>query len=398
MNTQKDNQKFDCVIIGAGAAGLFAAYSAGKRHKRVLVIDHANKIGKKILMSGGGRCNFTNYFIEHDRYLSTNPHFFKSALAQFSQWSLIELICEYGLEHYEKELGQLFCQHKSSDFLDFLKALIQSLDVEVRCLTTVNKIQSDAEFTLDLTTSDKPYQVTSESLIIATGGLSIPTMGATGFGYEVAKQFGHKLLPTRAGLVPFTWNTKEKERLATLSGTALPVRVSIGNQSFAHQLLFTHRGLSGPAILQISNYWNEGQSVAIDLLPDQTLSEYLQTQSSQKALGSILKQLWPNKFVQVWFDTFNLSKQLAQLSNLELSQLDQHVHAWRFKPGGTEGYRTAEVTLGGVSCDEVSSKTLESQFQPKLYFVGEVLDVTGHLGGFNFQWAFSSGFVAGQNC
>jgi len=223
-------------------------------------------------------------------------------------------------------------------------------------------------------------------------------MGATGFGYEVAKQFGHTLLPTRAGLVPFTWNNKEKERLTTLSGTALPSRVSIGNQSFAHQLLFTHRGLSGPAILQISNYWNEGLSVDIDLLPDQTLSEYLKEQSSLKSLGTVLKQLWPNKFVQVWFDGFDLTKQLAQLSKQQLSELDKHVHAWQFKPGGTEGYRTAEVTLGGVNCDEVSSKTLESQLQANLYFVGEVLDVTGHLGGFNFQWAFSSGFVAGQNC
>ena len=398
MNTPNDSQKYDCIIIGAGAAGLFAAYSAGKRHKRVLVVDHANKIGKKILMSGGGRCNFTNYNIEHDRYLSTNPHFFKSALAQFNQWSLIELISIYGLEYYEKELGQLFCQHKSKDFLEFLKSLIQPLNVEIRCLTCVDKIQTSEGFTLDLTTDEKTYQVTSESLIVATGGLSIPTMGATGFGYEVAKQFGHTLLPTRAGLVPFTWNNKEKERLTTLSGTALPSRVSIGNQSFAHQLLFTHRGLSGPAILQISNYWNEGLSVDIDLLPDQTLSEYLKEQSSLKSLGTVLKQLWPNKFVQVWFDGFDLTKQLAQLSKQQLSELDKHVHAWQFKPGGTEGYRTAEVTLGGVNCDEVSSKTLESQLQANLYFVGEVLDVTGHLGGFNFQWAFSSGFVAGQNC
>ncbi|BCE02666.1 NAD(P)/FAD-dependent oxidoreductase [Marinicellulosiphila megalodicopiae] len=398
MNIQNNSNNFDCIIIGAGAAGLFAAYSAGTRGKKVLVVDHANKIGKKILMSGGGRCNFTNYYIEHDRYLSKNPHFFKSALAQFTQWNLLDLVTEHGLEHYEKELGQLFCQHKSSDFLDFLKALIQPLDVEIRTSTSVTKIQKNKLFNLTLSVNDKTYSTSSSSLIVATGGLSIPTMGATGFGYEVAKQFGHPLLPTRAGLVPFTWNNKDKERLSALSGTAIPSVISIHNQSFSHQILFTHRGLSGPAVLQISNYWNEGESLDIDFLPEHRLSQWLADQSSQKSLGTVLKLLWPNKFVQIWFDQFDLTMQVAQLSNAQLHELDQMVHHWVFKPGGTEGYRTAEVTLGGVDCDEVSSKTLESKKQANLYFVGEVLDVTGHLGGFNFQWAFSSGFVAGQNC
>jgi len=393
-----NTQTYDCVIIGAGAAGLFAAYSAGLRKKRVLVVDHANKIGKKILMSGGGRCNFTNYYIEHDRYLSTNPHFFKSALAQFTQWNLLDLITQYGLEHYEKELGQLFCQHKSQDFLAFLQSLIAPLSVEIRTLTSITNIQTKSSYTLTMDAPDITYQVNTPSVIVATGGLSIPTMGATGFGYNIAKQFGHTILPTKAGLVPFTWNNKDKETLSTLSGTAIHAKVSVNQQSFSHQVLFTHRGLSGPAILQISNYWNEGDYVLIDLLPDHTLSQWLSEQPSQKTLNSALKQLWPAKLVQTWFNNFNLSTQLAQLTKQHLSDLDNHVHQWQFKPGGTEGYRTAEVTLGGVNCDEVSSKTLESRLQPNLFFVGEVLDVTGHLGGFNFQWAFSSGFVAGQHC
>lgn len=386
------------IIIGAGAAGLMCAMSAAARGRRVLLLDHANKAGKKILMSGGGRCNFTNLYCEPANFLSHNPHFCKSALARFTQWDFIALVAKHGVPYHEKKLGQLFCDHKSSDILGLLLEECEQAGVELRLNTSVSAI-SHHEGGYHLETSQGPAQC--ESLVIATGGLSIPTLGATGFGYQVARQFGHTVLPTRAGLVPFTVTDPQLKALCeALSGTSVEdCRVSCNGQSFVENILFTHRGLSGPAILQISSYWQPGDVVSIDLLPALDLPTWLAEQQRERPnseLKTLLAELFTKKMAGLLAEQWFTSKPMKQYSPGELKAIAERLGNWQLVPAGTEGYRTAEVTLGGVDTREVSSKTLESLKSPGLYFVGEVLDVSGHLGGFNFQWAWASGYAAAQ--
>lgn len=387
------------IIIGAGAAGLMCAMSAAARGRQVLLIDHANKAGKKILMSGGGRCNFTNMYCEPVNFLSQNPHFCKSALARFTQWDFIALVAKHGVPYHEKKLGQLFCDHKSSDILGLLLDECDQAGVDLRLETSVSEIARLDEGGYQLQTS--LGLVRCESLVIATGGLSIPTLGATGFGYQVARQFGHSVLPTRAGLVPFTITDPQLKALCTeLSGTSVEdCRVSCNGQSFVENILFTHRGLSGPAILQISSYWQPGDTLSIDLLPRIDLPVWLAEQQRERPnseLKTLLGELFTKKMAGLLAEQWFVSKPMKQYTPAELKVIAERLGDWQLVPAGTEGYRTAEVTLGGVDTREVSSKTLESLKSPGLYFVGEVLDVTGHLGGFNFQWAWASGYAAAQ--
>ncbi|MBU1329607.1 MAG: NAD(P)/FAD-dependent oxidoreductase [Gammaproteobacteria bacterium] len=389
---------FQVVIIGAGAAGLMCALTAAGRGRRVLLLDHANKAGKKILMSGGGRCNFTNMYCEPSNFLSENPHFCKSALARYTQWDFIGLVAKHGVAYHEKKLGQLFCDNKASDILAMLLSECEEAGVELRLDTSVDEI-SRLDTGYQLQTSAGP--VRCESLVIATGGLSIPTLGASGFGYQVAKQFGHSLLPTRAGLVPFTITDPTLKVLCTeLSGTSVEdCVVSCNGQSFKENILFTHRGLSGPAILQISSFWQPGDRVHIDLLPHIDLPEWLATQQRERPnseLKTLLAELFTKKMAGLLADNWFASKPMKQYTPAELKAIAEQLSDWQVVPAGTEGYRTAEVTLGGVDTREVSSKTMESLKSPGLYFVGEVLDVSGHLGGFNFQWAWASGYAAAQ--
>jgi len=388
----------DVVIIGAGAAGLMCALTAAGRGRRVLLLDHANKAGKKILMSGGGRCNFTNMYCEPSNFLSHNPHFCKSALARYNQWDFIALVAKHGVPYHEKKLGQLFCDNKANAILDLLLAECAEAGAELRLNCSVTQIaKSDSGYQLQ--TSAGP--IGCQSLVIATGGLSIPTLGATGFGYQVAKQFGHQLLPTRAGLVPFSITDPQLKTLCgELSGTSVEdCLVSCNGQSFRENILFTHRGLSGPAILQISSFWQPGDRVHIDLLPHIDLPEWLAEQQRGRPnseLKTLLAELFTKKMAGLLADSWFVSKPIKQYSPGELKAIVERLSDWQLVPAGTEGYRTAEVTLGGVDTREVSSKTLESLKSPGLYFVGEVLDVTGHLGGFNFQWAWASGYAAAQ--
>ena len=391
-------QHYDVVVIGAGAAGLMCAASAGYRGRSVLVLDHANKAGKKILMSGGGRCNFTNLYTEPSNFLSSNSHFCKSALARYTQWHFIEMVSRHGVPYHEKKLGQLFCDNKSSDILEMLLDECAQAGVDLRLDTAVTAIERlDQGYALQTGIGS----VRCQSLVIATGGLSIPTLGASGFGYQIARQFGHNVLPTRAGLVPFTITDPQLKTICSeLSGTSVEdCLVSCNGQSFRENILFTHRGLSGPAILQISSFWQPGDVVHINLLPHLELGEWLVTQKQERPnielktlLGEVFTRKMAGLLCEHWFD----SRPLKQYGPSELEAIANKLADWQLVPAGTEGYRTAEVTLGGVDTREVSSKTMESQKSPGLYFVGEVLDVTGHLGGFNFQWAWASGHAAGQ--
>jgi len=386
----------DVVIIGAGAAGLMCAFSAAARGRRVLLIDHANKAGKKILMSGGGRCNFTNMYTEPANFLSQNPHFCKSALARYTQWDFIAMVARHGVPYHEKKLGQLFCDNKSSDILEMLISECEGVKVDLRLDTSVQSIEkTEAGYLLDTSLG----QVTCQSLVVATGGLSIPTLGATGFGYQIARQFGHNVLATRAGLVPFTITDQLKALCTELSGTSVDCLASCNDQSFRENLLFTHRGLSGPAILQISSFWNPGDTVEINLLPDHDALAWLQQQQAERPnseLKTLLGELFTKKMANLLAEQWFTSRPMKQYTPAELRDVADKLGAWQLVPAGTEGYRTAEVTLGGVDTREVSSKTLESLKSPGLYFVGEVLDVSGHLGGFNFQWAWASGYAAAQ--
>ncbi|WP_166361445.1 NAD(P)/FAD-dependent oxidoreductase [Pseudomonas akapageensis] len=386
----------DVIIIGAGAAGLMCALTAAGRGRKVLLIDHANKPGKKILMSGGGRCNFTNMYTEPSNFLSQNPHFCKSALARYTQWDFIELVSKHGVPYHEKKLGQLFCDNKSSDILGLLLAECEQVQVDLRMDTSVTHIEKlEVGYLLQTSLG----QVQCESLVIATGGLSIPTLGATGFGYQIARQFGHSVLPTRAGLVPFTITDQLKELCTELSGTSVDSLVSCNGTSFRENILFTHRGLSGPAILQISSFWEPGDSVEINLLPDHDALEWLQQQQAERPnseLKTLLGEIFTKKMANLLADQWFVSKPMKQYTPAELNEVAGKLASWQVVPAGTEGYRTAEVTLGGVDTHEVSSKTMESLKSPGLYFIGEVLDVSGHLGGFNFQWAWASAYAAAQ--
>jgi predicted Rossmann fold flavoprotein len=390
-------KKADVIIIGAGAAGLMCAIEAGKRGRQVLVLDHANKIGKKIIMSGGGRCNFTNLHSQPTNYISHNPHFCKSALSRFTQWDFVELVKRYRIPFHEKTLGQLFCDHKSKAILEMLLAECERACVSIQTDTIIEKIEKCADYQYELKTTRGTFQC--ESLVIATGGLSIPTMGASPFGYKVAEQFGMTVWPTRAGLVPFTLHSKDKEKLSVLSGISIASVVSNIHQSFRENILFTHRGLSGPAILQISSYWQAGEKITINMLPDLDVLMLLKSERQQhpsKQLNTFLTKHLPKRVVETLFAADKATMKLVSLSNYEMVEVSNQINAWQVLPNSTEGYRTAEVTLGGVDCNDISSKTMQANHFPGLYFIGEVLDVTGWLGGFNFQWAWSSGWAAGQ--
>jgi predicted Rossmann fold flavoprotein len=387
----------DVLIVGAGAAGLMCAIAAGRRGRRVLVVDHANKVGKKILMSGGGRCNFTNTGATPANYLSANPHFAKSALARYTPWDFIALVEKHRIAYHEKELGQLFCDDSSKQIVRMLldECAAASVTVEANC--GVQRVRKTPEGFSVLTTRG---EVHAESLVVASGGLSIPSMGASGFGYELARQFGHVMQPTRAGLVPLTLSGKHQEHYQDLAGVALPmVETSVGKQGFRAGLLFTHRGISGPAILQISSYWKPGDDLRIDLLPDQEVGPYLIEQRVARplaelktVLGDVLPKRLAQRLCEQWFE----SRPMRQYREVELEQIGTQLNAWPITASGTEGYRTAEVTLGGVDTDGLSSSTMQSKLVPGLYFIGEVVDVTGWLGGYNFQWAWASGQAAGE--
>jgi predicted Rossmann fold flavoprotein len=388
---------FDVVVIGAGAAGLMCALTAGQRGKSVLVIDRANKVGKKILMSGGGRCNFTNLDVQPSNFISQNPHYCKSALSRYTQWDFIALVNKYDIAYHEREHGQLFCDDSAKEILSMLLQECREATVQILDNCEVDAVNHSGKFELD--TSDG--LITAQSLVIATGALSIPTLGGSGFGYELAKQFGMKVLPLRAGLVPFTFTDSTKELCVRLSGNAIPVTATVDNISFTENMLFTHRGLSGPAILQISNYWQEGQIVSIDLLPDADMQEVLlaSKQTQGKALlRTVLAKILPKALVAelqaLWWQQYEETV-LAEIPDKLLKTVGEKLNSWELKPSGTEGYRTAEVTLGGVDTNDLSSKDMQSKAQPGLYFIGEVVDVSGHLGGFNFQWAWASGYAAG---
>jgi len=388
----------DVIIIGAGASGLMCAIEAGKRGRKVLVLDHANKAGKKILMSGGGRCNFTNYSIEPGNYISHNPHFCKSALSRYTQWDFLALIGRYQIPFHERDHGQLFCNDSAKDILELLLAECDKAGVVVQLNTHVDSVERLTDL-FHLKTNNGNFSC--QSLVVATGGLSIPKMGATPLGYKIAEQFGIKVLPTSAALVPFTLQPEDKEKFSALSGIAVPCVVSNNRQSFSENVLFTHRGLSGPAILQISSYWRAGEEIVINLLPQVSLETELKSKRQQKVknkLKTILEGYLPKRLVSSFLPEDLLERSLQDLSDKQIQRVADQLHCWTIKPNGTEGYRTAEVTSGGVDCDAVSSKTMESKQVQGLYFVGEVLDVTGWLGGYNFQWAWSSAWCAGQYC
>jgi predicted Rossmann fold flavoprotein len=390
-------KKVDVIIIGASASGLMCAIEAAKRGRDVVVLDHANKAGKKILMSGGGRCNFTNYDVNTENYISHNSHFVKSALSRFTQWDFIAMVEAYKIPYHEREHGQLFCDDSSKDILNLLLNECKKVNVSIQLKTDILNIDKKSDHHFIIKSSDGDFHC--QSLVIASGGLSIPKMGATPFGYKVAEQFNIKVWPTSAGLVPFTLHKQDKETLSDLSGIAINSIVSTKKISFRENILFTHRGLSGPAILQVSSYWDAGEAIEINLLPDidllETLTEAFDKQPQIK-LKTLLHKLLPKRLVNIFIKTELLDKTLQEISHKQFQHVTSALQNWSIQPNGTEGYRTAEVTIGGVDCDALSSKTFESKTVSGLYFIGEVMDISGWLGGYNFQWSWSSGWCAGQ--
>ena len=423
-------REWDVIVIGAGAAGLFCAIEAGKRGRRVLVIEHADRVGKKIAISGGGRCNFTNTGTSPDNFVSRNPHFCKSALARYTPADFIALVEKHGIAYHEKKLGQLFCDGSSQQIIDMLLRECHDAAVEIRCgcevrqvAQNINRHEPSAERSFMLQTNQGTFH--SSSVVIATGGLSIAPLGATDFGYRIARQFGLRIEETRAGLVPLTLPAQILKALAALSGVSIDALVtcpqSPSSPSFRENILITHRGLSGPAILQVSNYWRPGESISINLLPDEDVMEIISaariiecdlapgsaqgaTQSATKTGGhssrielvNLLSRYLPRRFAQAWCDLYGASRPLKTYNGKELQEIADNIHRLQLTPAGTEGFRKAEVTVGGVSTAELSSQTMEARRVPGLYFIGEVVDVTGQLGGYNFQWAWASAFAAGQ--
>ena len=389
---------FDVIVLGGGAAGLLCAITAGNRGRSVLVLEGSNKIGKKILMSGGGRCNFTNVNTEPSRFISANPSFCISALSRYPPSDFITMVEEHDIAYHEKTLGQLFCDTSSKQILEMLLAECEKASVRIQTHCETESVARNGRYELVCNKGN----FSSDSLVIATGGLSIPKMGASDIGYRLARQFGLNVLETRAGLVPFTFTGEMHEILQRLSGVSVTASVACGGVSFTEDLLFTHRGLSGPAILQISSYWTPGDSISIDLLPDRDADALLMQAKKAQGKGllrTLLSELLPRALVLelealFWPDLAEIP--LQELADTKIGELAALLHSWTLKPAATEGYRTAEVTLGGVDTDEISSKTMECTRQAGLYCIGEVLDVTGHLGGYNFQWAWASGYAAGQ--
>ncbi|MGA2355772.1 MAG: NAD(P)/FAD-dependent oxidoreductase [Terriglobales bacterium] len=396
MNHSRDHQRYDVIILGAGAAGLMCAIEAGKRGRRVAVLERADRIGKKILISGGGRCNFTNLYTGPENFLSLNPHFAKSPLARYTPADFIHLVEKRRIAYHEKKLGQLFCDRAASEITTMLEQECRDANVDIRCNTKIREVQHNDAFTVQAEDSS----FSAASLVVATGGLSIAKIGATSFGYDLARQFGLKIVPTRAALVPLVFSERDRKGWSDLAGVSTEVIASIcgskGNttQAFRENMLFTHRGISGPAILQISSYWDGKEPIHIDLAPDRDLMAELRTggDRSQSTWKGLLREVLPRRFADRWLELYPL----AGSSDRALADGEQQLHAWKVNPEGTEGYGKAEVTAGGVDTDELSAKTLEARKVPGLFFIGEVVDVTGQLGGFNFQWAWASGYCAGQ--
>ncbi|MDB6022624.1 MAG: hypothetical protein JWQ04_2481 [Pedosphaera sp.] len=385
--------KRDVIIIGGGAAGLMCAIEAGKRGRTVVVLEHAERLGKKILISGGGRCNFTNINAVPENYLSANPHFCKSALARYRPADFIALVEQHGIAYHEKKLGQLFCDLSSRQIVELLQKECDAARVEIRLNCKIGQVQKNSCFQLE--TNLGPWEC--DSLVIATGGLSFPKIGATDFGYQVARQFSLKISATQPGLVPLLFDAQERAAFGDLSGISIDAIATANGTSFRENILLTHRGLSGPAILQISNYSGEAGPVSLDLLPEQSARDWLQTQrSTNKELKTALSQFLPQRFAQQWCELYAPSRPMNRYTTQELEEIARRLHHWQIQPSGTEGYAKAEVTLGGVDTGELSSKTMEARRVPGLYFIGEVVDVTGWLGGYNFQWAWASGHAAGQ--
>ncbi|WP_180171181.1 NAD(P)/FAD-dependent oxidoreductase [Acinetobacter sp. YH12023] len=393
--------QYDVLVLGAGASGLMTAYKAAQRGRKVLVVEKANKVGKKILMSGGGKCNFTNLYVEPENYISHNPHFVISALTRYTNWDFIGMVCEYGIEYEERKHGQLFTQNGAKEILAMLLAECDKtglVDIKTNC--EVKAVNALPEQGFQVATNLGYFE--AESVVIATGGLSIPTLGGSGIGYEIAKQFGHFVYPTRAGLVPFTFSDSFKEVTTRLSGNAVEATLSNELNSFTEALLFTHRGLSGPSSLQLSNYWDVGQRFNINFLPALDVLDFLKSKKSSQPkvlLRTLFNEHLPKSVVielqnLIWPEQAELA--IGNISDEKLELIVSRLESFEVKPSGTEGYRTAEVTLGGVDTTEISSKTMESKKQKGLYFIGEVLDVTGHLGGYNFQWAWASAHAASE--
>ena len=392
-------KNYDVIVIGGGAAGLFCAMTSGQRGRSVLVLESSNKVGKKILMSGGGGCNFTNLDITPENYLSNNPHFCISALNRYNQWQFIDLVERHNIPYHEKSHGELFCDNSSRDILKMLLDECAVANVSIRTKSIISQIKPTERGGFNLSVGGQ--MTYCQSLVVASGGLSIPTLGASGFGYDIAKQFGLGLLPRSAGLVPFTFSDWVKDICETNSGLSIDVEMSVNGVSFRENLLFTHRGISGPAALQLSSYWKSGQVIGINLLPDQDARALLlryKESNPKSLLRNLIAPLLSKGFTQSFQSRYwpqHAETPIAEIANETLENLASQLSNWKLKPSGTEGYRTAEVTLCGVNTDNISSKTMECKSQPGLYFIGEVLDVTGHLGGYNFQWAWASGYTAG---
>jgi predicted Rossmann fold flavoprotein len=390
------SNKYDVIIIGAGAAGMMCAIESGKRGKSVLLVDHAAKIAEKIRISGGGRCNFTNINTNPKNFISQNPNFSISALNQYTPHDFIELIKKHNIAYHEKTLGQLFCDHKSQLIIDMLLSECNQANVKIKKSFVVDKVEKVNDDYIVINNNDKYF---SKSLVIATGGLSIPKIGATDFGYKIANQFNLNIVETQPALVPLTFKDEILSLCNELSGLSLNANISQGNISFEEGMLFTHRGLSGPSILQISSYWSQGDSIKINLCPRDNLGEILQHKKNTRPkqnIISILCEFLPKRLVMIICDKNKFKGNISELSKQSLDKINNIINSWRVTPKGSEGYRTAEVTRGGVDTDEISSKTMMCRNHHGLFFIGEVVDVTGHLGGYNFQWAWSSGFVAGQ--
>jgi predicted Rossmann fold flavoprotein len=390
-SVNKDRQIWDVIVLGAGAAGLMCAIEAGKRGRRALVLDHAERIGKKILISGGGRCNFTNIHCKAENFLSANPHFAKSALARFRPADMVALVEKHGIRYHEKTLGQLFCDRSAHDIVNLLERECAEAGVRILTHTRMDAIEHSDSFVV----RSGELEFVAPALVVATGGLSIPKMGATDFGYRLAAQFGIAVRPCRPGLVPLVLSRAEQELWCDLAGVSAEVVASMGKRRFREKMLITHRGLSGPAILQISSYWEQGSSIALDLAPGQDVTEPLRRQISgreETMYRMALRQALSQRLSDRWLEVFSPE----DWSNRALAKLEENLHRWEVFPAGTEGHEKAEVTVGGVDTNELSARTMESRKVKGLFFVGEVVDVTGHLGGFNFQWAWASGFSAGQ--
>ncbi|MCH1559711.1 MAG: NAD(P)/FAD-dependent oxidoreductase [Alphaproteobacteria bacterium] len=389
--------KYDVIVIGAGAAGLMCSIEAGRRNKSVCLIEHTSKIGEKIRISGGGRCNFTNLYSSNGNFISKNIHFSKSAFGKYDQNDFINLVNKHSIEFYEKKLGQLFCKKSAKEIIDMLIFECEKQHIKIKMETSINNISKKKD-TYFIETNKGTYS--SKSLVVATGGLSIPKIGASDLGYKIAKQFNLNVTNLFPALVPLTFKSDTLEFCKNLAGISINASVTIGKTSFEEGLVFTHRGISGPSILQISSYWEEGKSISINLLPALNIYEILiqrRKNSAKKNVSNILSDILPNKLALAICNKLKINKKISETSNEELLKVTDFIHNWTILPDGTEGYKTAEVTLGGIDTNEISSSTMECKKHSGLYFVGEVLDVTGHLGGHNFQWAWSSGFVAGQN-